>query len=174
MMQSLTSFQENTYKELEYLKNRVKHLEDFIQTSYHAPKSTPNYPPYHAPPHGYPPYMPPYQPYGQPSVHNMYPVQYSNYAPPGYPQQGPQGPQGQGVDTRRRPETSRPENGQNYYSSRGGADPSGGYGQQTQGRASTSKGSSKDKGSVSYPGQRMEQEYSSTTRGILNGTRWFC
>ncbi len=116
--------------------------------------------------------MPPYQPYGQAP---MYPVQYSNYAPPGYPQQGPHGSQGhqsQGVDTRRRPETNRTENGQNYYSSRGGADPSG-YGSQTQGRASTAK-SSKDKGGVSYPGQRMEQEYSSTTRGIWPVELFFC
>ena len=176
MMQSLSSFQENTYAELEYLKNRVKYLEEFIQSSYSNPKTPPpGYPYHHHPPSNYP-YMPPhYQSYGQPPVH--YPVQYSNYAPPNYPQQGPQSQQGQG----RRPETNRPENGgQNYYSSRGGeADqrhaPSASHGQGqglqgTQGR-SASKPGSKDRGAVSYggqnvyPGQRMEQEYSSTTRG---------
>ena len=82
MMEKLTEFQSSTQNELHYLRNRVKHLEDFIQKAYHPPKSGPgsglSYPP---PQYAY---MSPYQPFTQPPVH----VQYANYVPPHYSTQG--------------------------------------------------------------------------------------
>ena len=79
MMESINNFQNNTHREMDYLKSRVKQLEDFIQKSQqHKP----------APVYSYPPnpyaYMPPYQPPFQPPIQHQhqYPVQYANYVHP--------------------------------------------------------------------------------------------